>query len=448
MRYTSERTACFTMLDMFSFPHRVAGSLVVVAIVAVTGVAALESKTTYTQSENSVSQTLAFSPSALQAGKRSFPSRKDTGNASEHSTQSDDSVVISHETIQSKPQPHTPDPTFGNESPAPDQEQSWNALYHDSDTTVPSSITPAKKTAARAFTAESCEKDRASFALYGDPRAQAIRLERDLRGSDPQAAALLRRIACVPQPTWIVGGDVSRIRSEVEERMQGAAASDKTPVFVIYTSPDSTTATWHVSITGGSYHEFIAEIARGIGHYGAWVVLEPDAVPIASQYNSIEYAKRMAEFRESIALFTEYAPNTRVYIDAGHSSWIVPTRKAELLRDAGIAQAHGFSLNVSNYQTTEANIAYGRQLSDLIGNKPFIIDTSRNGVGPAPDNEWCNAEGRALGQLPDLSPNIARVDALLRIKPPGESDGFCNGGPQAGKFWLDYALALVKNSLR
>lgn len=32
------------------------------------------------------------------------------------------------------------------------------------------------------------------------------------------------------------------------------------------------------------------------------------------------------------------------------------------------------------------------------------------------------------------------------IKPPGESDGSCNGGPTPGKFWLDYALDLIKEA--
>lgn len=37
------------------------------------------------------------------------------------------------------------------------------------------------------------------------------------------------------------------------------------------------------------------------------------------------------------------------------------------------------------------------------------------------------------------------IDAFLWVKPPGESDGTCNGGPPAGKFWLDYALGLIRN---
>jgi endoglucanase len=39
-------------------------------------------------------------------------------------------------------------------------------------------------------------------------------------------------------------------------------------------------------------------------------------------------------------------------------------------------------------------------MSYLVGGKHFIIDTSRNGLGPAPDGSWCNPPGRALGPKP------------------------------------------------
>jgi len=120
---------------------------------------------------------------------------------------------------------------------------------------------------------------------------------------------------------------------------------------------------------------------------------------------------------------------------------------AKRLKQAGIAKAHGFSLNVSNYNRTADEVAYGTKLSKATNGKHFVIDTSRNGQGPAPDNEWCNPPGRALGERPRTT-NLPskRVDALLWIKAPGESDGTCNGGPPAGQWWRDYALGLIERS--
>ena len=113
-------------------------------------------------------------------------------------------------------------------------------------------------------------------------------------------------------------------------------------------------------------------------------------------------------------------------------------------------QGRGFSLNVSNYVTTEANTAYGNDLSGLLGGKHFVIDTSRNGNGPYTGNDgaptWCNPPGRAIGDVPSTTTAQPLV-AGYWIKAPGESDGACRpGAPPAGVWWPDYALGLVQGS--
>ncbi len=90
------------------------------------------------------------------------------------------------------------------------------------------------------------------------------------------------------------------------------------------------------------------------------------------------------------------------------------------------------------------SIAYGEKISRLTGGKHFVIDTGRNGLGPTPDNQWCNPAGRALGRPPTTRTGHPLVDALLWVKSPGESDGECNGGPAAGHWWPEYALGLAQ----
>jgi endoglucanase len=126
---------------------------------------------------------------------------------------------------------------------------------------------------------------------------------------------------------------------------------------------------------------------------------------------------------------------------------------AAVLRRAGVADANGFALNVSNFQTTAATIAYGRQISRLVGGKHFVVDTSRNGLGPLakrlwkkPEDQWCNSPGRALGARPSTRTADPLVDAYLWIKSPGESDGTCNGGPPPGVWWPEYALGLARRA--
>ena len=48
-----------------------------------------------------------------------------------------------------------------------------------------------------------------------------------------------------------------------------------------------------------------------------------------------------------------------------------------------------------------------------------------------------------IGTLDD-APFALTPDAELWVKAPGESDGPCNGGPQAGAWWASYALGLGK----
>lgn len=114
--------------------------------------------------------------------------------------------------------------------------------------------------------------------------------------------------------------------------------------------------------------------------------------------------------------------------------------------EAGVGPADGFSLNVSNFQTTASNVAYGKDLSFRVAGEHFIIDTARNGLGPSPDNQWCNPPGRALGEKPGAATADPLVDAYLWVKPPGESDGSCNGGPSAGQWWPEYALGLAQRA--
>jgi endoglucanase len=119
---------------------------------------------------------------------------------------------------------------------------------------------------------------------------------------------------------------------------------------------------------------------------------------------------------------------------------------ANRLKQANIATADGFSLNVSNFVATGDNLSYGKQISSAVGGKHFVVDTSRNGNGAAPNNEWCNPSGRALGPLPTTNTGNSLTDAYLWVKGPGGSDGTCNGGGAAGTWSASLALPLAQNA--
>ena len=149
---------------------------------------------------------------------------------------------------------------------------------------------------------------------------------------------------------------------------------------------------------------------------------------------------RLALLRDAVQSLK--AQRAAVYIDAGNAKWKSAETMASRLKQADVAAADGFSLNVSNYLTNALSISYGERVSRLLGGKHFIIDTSRNGLGTA--TTWCNARGQALGVAPTTNTGHPLVDAFLWIKVPGESDGTCQGGPKAGSWWNEIALELSR----
>jgi endoglucanase len=175
------------------------------------------------------------------------------------------------------------------------------------------------------------------------------------------------------------------------------------------------------------------------------VVLEPDALAGMDCLSTADRDTRLALLRDAVAVLAA-RPGVSVYLDAGHSRWHSVAQMAARLLRAGAEDAQGFSLNVSNYLTTSEQVAYGRELAAATGGKHYVIDTSRNGLGPAADGTWCNAPGRALGDAPAAPTAEWRLDAKLWIKRPGESDGACNGGPPAGSWWPEYALGLAQRA--
>ncbi len=154
------------------------------------------------------------------------------------------------------------------------------------------------------------------------------------------------------------------------------------------------------------------------------IVLEPDAT--AADCYSPGRGKLLTHAVQALS-----KAGHSVYLDAGHARWRSTGEMATRLLESGIAHAEGFAVNVANRQTTNDSYRWGLELSDLTGDRDFVIDTSRNGTGPPPndpkrDDEWCNPARQALGAVPQAShrPHLA---ALLWIKAPGESDGECGG---------------------
>lgn len=276
---------------------------------------------------------------------------------------------------------------------------------------------------------------------YGPAAQQAALWAKQGRVSD---ASIMNRLSNMPLAEWF-GGWSGDVQAAARNYVSGAPA-DSLPVLVAYNIPHRDCGSYSAGGTEESqYIGWIRGMANGIGSHKALVILEPDALAGISCLDANTAAKRMDLLRQAVAVLKSNA-KTRVYLDAGNPAWLPVDRASELLNQAGVASADGFSLNVSNFTTTEANITYGSQISAKTGGAHFVVDTSRNGNGPAPGGEWCNPAGRALGRTPTTRTGNGLADAFLWVKTPGESDGSCNGAPNAGEWMPDYALGLAKNA--
>jgi endoglucanase len=283
-----------------------------------------------------------------------------------------------------------------------------------------------------------------SADLYVNPYSQAANWVNSNRGSG--LAPLIEKIAQQATAQWL-GGWNSNIYDDVKKTVDAASAKGKTAVFVAYNIPQRDCGSHSAGGVGsyGAYSSWIGAIASAIGNGKAIVILEPDALSLMNCLSAQDKDNRMNALRDAVGILKRNG-NTAVYIDAGHPGWISADEMAGKLHRSGISQANGFALNTSNFITTSDNINYGKSLSEKVGGKKFVIDTSRNGSGPAHDSQWCNPQGRSLGQKPTTSTGNSLVDAYLWVKAPGESDGNCNGGPSAGTFWADYAADLARRS--
>ena len=385
----------------------------------------------------------------------------------------------------------------------------------------------------------------------------AIEQFADLTSSgDKVNAGLIREMIDTPKSVWFTGGTPDRIQQDVKNTVKRASGKGTVPVLVAYNIPFRDCAQFSAggATTVEEYTAWIDGFAAGIGDENAIVILEPDGLGIIPWYKQFRGLPseggyewcQPAEAEEATAADERFAmlnyavdalkanPNTRVYQDGTHSSWLNVGDAAHRLSQAGVDRTDGFYLNVSNYQFTANQIQYGTWISsclsisttpadfsacanqywngdpegtkiaDLLGpwsgvalssygewsddsDDPylntsginwryggaqpttlFVIDSSRNGVGPwEPDaypdpQDWCNPPDRGLGLRPTADTGNPLLDAYLWVKIPGESDGECTRGlgpagetvdpvwgiidPPAGEWFPEMALDLIQNA--
>jgi len=252
-----------------------------------------------------------------------------------------------------------------------------------------------------------------------------------------------------PQSFWY-GDNPKKPKKHMEKSIRRLLnrAKPQLPILVVYNIPNRDVGQYS---KGGAkskerYLDFIERFAKGVGEDSPIIIYEPDALPHSTLLSEEDREWRLQLMKESLQLLTDNC-NGIVYIDVGHSAWLPPKDADVLLNKVTNPKVRGFSMNTCNYRTTKECLKWGKRLCKYQGEDThFVIDTSRNGNGPK-DDEWCNPQGRGLGESPTTDTEHRLCDAFLWVKIPGESDGKCNGGPKAGMFWGEQAEELVQNKV-
>ena len=305
--------------------------------------------------------------------------------------------------------------------------------------------------AASVFGSASAANQNSGF--YVDPDSNPAIWVRD-HAADSRAGKIKSSISSKPMARWF-GNWSGNAGTAVSRFVEAARTADKLPILVAYniTFRDCGSHSGGGAGSAEAYRTWISSFASGIGNTRAVVVIEPDALaqldatgPQGPCLTSAQRTERLSLLQYAAREFKQRAPNALVYHDGGNAGWIAADEMARRLNSAGVKDIRGFALNVSNYKTTADSNAYGAsvkaQLKSQFGyEKPFVVDTSRNGNGS--NGEWCNPAGRKLGAVSQNSASGAEM--LLWVKVPGDSDGQCGIAPNtpAGTFSPDIATRLI-----
>lgn len=280
--------------------------------------------------------------------------------------------------------------------------------------------------------------------LYTDPTNEATTYVQ----SNPTApnASLIAREGQVPVTEWF--GDWSPdVQSDANTYVSAATQANAVPVLALYNIPERDCGGYSSggATSGAAYVSWIQQVSAGIGNRLAVVILEPDALAGLDCLSASDQQVRYSAMSQAVTIL-KADPKLTLYIDAGNPAWQPVSTIVSRLKAANIAGADGFSLNVSNFISNSQNQAYGDQISKLVGNKHYVIDTSRNGNGPLSPAVACNSTSSALGSTPTVNTGDPLNDALLWVKIPWESDGSCGGAPAAGMVDWDLAVKLAQNA--
>ncbi|WP_405999397.1 glycoside hydrolase family 6 protein [Streptomyces sp. NBC_00829] len=266
--------------------------------------------------------------------------------------------------------------------------------------------------------------------FYVDPDSNAAKwlaANRDDLRANKIERALVRR----PGARWF--GDWNKdVKTDIDAYMVAAAAKGQLPIITLYNmyNRDNGGQSSGGAPSPEAYRTWIESVAAGMADRPALVIVEPDSLAQLGNLPSDAARTERVGLVAYAAQTLGTLPATTVYLDGGNATWIRPAQMATLLKDASVAHARGFAVNVANFDAVDICCTYADQITAELGRlgvpgAGFVVDTSRNGNGAMNADgqhvDWCNPAGRRLGVPSSIG--VAGADYLLWIKVPGDSDG-------------------------
>ncbi|TMW55464.1 hypothetical protein Poli38472_010346 [Pythium oligandrum] len=213
-----------------------------------------------------------------------------------------------------------------------------------------------------------------------------------------------------------------------------------------------------VNKNADDYKKWVQDLATTVGDRKVLYVLEPDAVGLIAKGGCGVQNGYAGNVKEAIRILSANA-NADIYLDVGYWTLMSATDAAGVASTVkDLAQGgriKGITLNTSNYRSNKEISDLCSNFQNAYGDKSLkcIADTSRNYKDPT-SSEWCNAKFGGVGRPPTSNTGFDNLDYFIWIKPPGESDGTCDGGehtgdsmkgPGAGLFFKEHFVSLWNN---
>ena len=212
------------------------------------------------------------------------------------------------------------------------------------------------------------------------------------KSNAPREAAAITAMAAVPQAIWFSKGSPEEVQGVVSNVMVRAAQDRALRVLVANNRPyrDCTGFSAGGAKDTAAYEAWIDAFARGIGNERAMVILEADSIGMIPFISTLEGVpdpcrptitdatgqavpaphanpeEAFAQLRYAAASLARLAPNALVYLDGTHPGWLAVSDTAYRLYRSGVLQTQGFTVNVSNFQTTAKSVRYGTWIAKCL----------------------------------------------------------------------------------